>query len=149
MNYTPLTGIDSDEYALFMWDNLVGFGILNIPDTSNANSLLRIAQNFNMNQLRTSLTKIYQGYPFNSPLPPNPALANAIINEYFTPQELANPATIKLISRLSKIMSDHWFNCQVKCLQIKDSLCFYFISFIILSKCKKCAPNVHNKVLFN
>ena len=94
MNYTPLTGIDSDEYALFMWDNLVGFGILNIPDTSDTKRLLRIAQNFNMNQLRTSLTKIYQGYPFNSPLPPNPVLANAIINEYFTPQELANPATI-------------------------------------------------------
>jgi hypothetical protein len=27
--------------------------------------------------------------------------------------------------------------------------CFYFISFIILSKYKKCAPYVHNKVLFN
>ncbi len=30
-----------------------------------------------------------------------------------------------------------------------DKRCFYFISFIILSECKKCAPNVHSKVLFN
>ena len=112
MNYTFPTGIDSDEYAFFMWENLVGFGILDIPDTSNTNSLLSIAQNFNMNQLRTSLTEIYQGYPFNNPLTPHPALVDSIITEYFTPQELANPATIKLISRFSKIMSDHWYNCQ-------------------------------------
>ncbi len=37
----------------------------------------------------------------------------------------------------------------LKCSQIKDSLCFYFMSFIILSECKKWAPNVHTKVLFN
>ena len=34
--------------------------------------------------------------------------------------------------------------CKVKCSQI--IIC---LSFIILSKCKKCAPNVHNKVLAN
>jgi len=39
--------------------------------------------------------------------------------------------------------------CPLHLEMFTNKRCFYFISFSILSKCKKCAPNVHNKVLAN
>jgi len=101
-NCSVLTGHNSDEFASFV---RIVFSTLGLPLTKES------LENFSINQFYGFLNRTYSLFP-KPPYQPIQFFAGKIFSEYFTKEEIANIDSVQLITRLSQIMSDHWFVCQ-------------------------------------
>ncbi len=115
-NCSVLTGHNSDEYSLFiLYLNNLTLGLPN--SLGNIPSKESLA-NFSMNQFYDFLNQTYKVFPKPPYQPIQYSFSSIqffsgkIFLEYFTKEEIANIDSVQLVTRLSQILSDHWFACQ-------------------------------------